>query len=76
MCDSYFTFVFSPSPVRDLMNSKLRALWMHFDWLSSQILSFSYPESSFIMLVFKIIYFSLVLGEVTQAFTLAFLMNS
>ena len=40
ICDSYLVLVFSPYPVSDLMNYKFKAEWIHFDWFSSQILSF------------------------------------
>lgn len=48
---------------------------MHLDWLSNQILYFSYPEYSFNMFVFNMIYFSRVLADVTHALILAVLKN-
>ena len=75
-CDSYLVLVLSASPVKDLMNSRLRAVWMHLDWFYIHILSFSSSVISFIMLVLRTISFCLVLGEVKHTFTLDFCMNS
>lgn len=62
--DSYFERDFSGYPVRDLMNSRLRAVWMHLLWFYSHSLSLYSSLTSFIRLVFKISYFSRLLGDV------------
>lgn len=75
ICDSYFVFTSSTVPVKDFMNSRLSAEWIQLDWFSNHNLSFSSPETSFIILVLSTISFSLVLGEVKQTLILLSFIN-